>query len=236
MKITQHKLSMKPVTAALLLLSLSTNVNAGILPSCFSSTEYKPISEQRLQARVRDEKGLAFNCYTSALCLAKAEKLLDTEQFDEVLRTTTSDPASSYTPEFQAIMDLDNPNNLKTSLGGNDIDSLNPADISESGFINFKRQGGDGHYYHTAYVQVTAKGEKFLYSVNAADLEHLIINQGSDFIQLGTTMRFRLDETTISAFNQYLTGNGTVTAPQFAFKFTPAEDAAARVGGFGNGV
>ncbi|MEJ1437530.1 MAG: hypothetical protein RPU61_09570 [Candidatus Sedimenticola sp. (ex Thyasira tokunagai)] len=207
-------------------------VNAGILPSCFDSGEYKPITEQKLQARVRKEGALSSVCYEAALCLAKGEKLLTEEQVAAIKRSTKGTPGTNYTEQYRKIMNLDDPATLKTSINdSNDTSTLRLNDITQSGFLNIKTL--EGHfiqYTHTAYIQVTADGKRFLYSANGGAFDNALVRSGEEFVDIKSTKRFQLSDRIVESLNDYFKADPATNKPQMGFNYTPAEEAATSVG------
>ncbi|WDE07925.1 hypothetical protein SG34_014160 [Thalassomonas viridans] len=220
---------------------LALNANAGIFDACFGGGEYKPITEQKLQARMNKVPESFGVCFNAALCLSKAERLL-TQADEDTVVAATKIPGSntSYTGEYKTLMNLNDDGLMHTSLNNeNAINNLNLADINDSGFLNFKRlkpkgEGLPAEFFHTAYIQVTADGEKFLYNANHDPMAVAIMQAGNkDFVQVGKSLRFKMDENAVTGFNNFL--NSTKEG-ESGFFFTPANQVADNVAHSGNGV
>ncbi len=237
MKIMKQQVLITTLTTALVLLSAAPVANAG-LPSCFDSTEYQPITEQELQARVNKKEALSAICYRSSLCLAKGEKLLTKKQLTIIEKSTSGGKGTRYTEQFREIMNLDDPTRVRTSLNDiNDINTLKLSDISQSGFINVKTlEGQFVEYIHTAYIQVTADGKQFLYTANGGGFDTALMGTGETFVKMGSTKRFALTDSAANALNDYFKANPVTHEPQKGFAYTPAEEAAYRASAFGNNV
>ncbi|WP_281557681.1 hypothetical protein [Thalassomonas sp. RHCl1] len=233
----KQKRSVNTRVMPLLLGTLALNTYAGIFDACFGGGEYKPITEQKLQARMSKIPDSFGVCFNKALCLAKVERLLTQADEDVVVAATKTDltKSTNYTPEYKSLMNLNDDGLLHTSLNNsNAINNLNLGDIHDSGFINFKRLNGDKAFFHTVYVQVSASGEKFLYSANDASLARSIMQAGNDeLVQVGGSLRFKMDENTVTGFNRYLTNH---EAGEIGFVYTPANQVADNIAHFGNGV
>ena len=139
------------------LLLLTPTVNAGIFDSCFGSPGYKPISAEKLKARADINSSHMGICYEAAICLARAEGLLNKQQESHLLGTLSKKGGNSYSEAYQKIMELSNISAEKASLNINEV--------TESGFVNFY-QNANKKFVHTAYVQVASNGEKYLYNTN----------------------------------------------------------------------
>ncbi|WDE08908.1 hypothetical protein SG34_029660 [Thalassomonas viridans] len=226
----QKKL-IKTRVISLLACVVTLQVNAGIFDACFGGGEYKPISEQKLQARMSKIPKSMGVCFNAALCLSKAERLLTQAEEDLVVSTTHEVGAkTSYTKRFQEVMNIDDDSHMYTSLNNaNAANNLNLADINESGFLNFKRlkakgEGLPADFFHTAYIQVTADGEKFLYNANHSPMDVAIMQAGhKDIIQVGDSLRYKMDEITVTGFNNFLKN---VKEGESGFFFTPASQVA----------
>lgn len=75
---------------------------------------------------------------------------------------TSRGSTSNYTQRYKDLMGV-SPGTTKSVF--------NPADIKESGIINFVSRNENGRMVHTAYIQKTSDNRLFIYSTNQAELD-----------------------------------------------------------------
>ncbi|WDE14215.1 hypothetical protein [Thalassomonas haliotis] len=211
------------------------NANAGVFDACFGGGGYKPVSEEKMAARLdKISLGPGGVCYDSALCMSVAEKALTSEEVASVrsvIRDNTPKGTTEYPPEYLELMNI-NDQNTYSAIGENNAspNSINLNDINESGFLNFKKNG-EG-YGHTAYIQVTKDGDKFLYNWNQPqlDLGMMSASTGTPVSIPGKAIRWQLTDETVQGFNKFLSGAvdkaGNATLPadfHWEFNYTPYE-------------
>lgn len=114
-------------------------------------------------------------CYTASVQLGEAEKTLSSHVLDAIKKSASTVPGTNYTPAFLDLMDI-KPSGVKSIF--------NPAEISESGLINFKSRHGEKNFKHTAYIQKTEKGELFLYNFNGLALDSAMLKSGHPLKQV----------------------------------------------------
>ncbi|MEJ5280577.1 hypothetical protein WH299_15010 [Pseudomonas sp. MYb541] len=114
-------------------------------------------------------------CYTASVQLGEAEKALSSNVLDAIRKSASRVPGTNYTPAYLELMGI-NPANTKSIF--------NPAEISESGLINFKSLHGEKNFTHTVYLQKTEKGELFLYNFNGLALDSAMLKNGHPLKQV----------------------------------------------------
>ncbi|MFC0119874.1 hypothetical protein ACFFK7_18335 [Pseudoalteromonas xiamenensis] len=207
---------MKKVNLKSILASVSfslfflNSANAGILDGCFGGGVYKKVSKEAVAERlpkVRWEKGGI--CYDSALCISMAEKTLTQDEANVVkslIRNNTPKGTTNYPAQYLEVMNINERNTYSAVTAGesNTPNTLSLNDITESGFLNFKKTN-DG-YGHTAYVQVSKDGEKYLYNTNQTQLDQAMLRSGQEpFMVNGPVRAFRW-RLTEDGFNSFLSG------------------------------
>ncbi|MGH2423423.1 hypothetical protein ACRCF9_23255 [Pseudomonas canadensis] len=114
-------------------------------------------------------------CYTASVQLGEAEQALSSNVLDAIRKSASTVPGTNYTPAYLELMGI-NPANTKSIF--------NPAEISESGLINFKSLHGEKNFKHTVYLQKTEKGELFLYNFNGVPLDGAMLKNGHPLKQV----------------------------------------------------
>lgn len=154
-------------------------------------------------------KGLI--CYEASMRVGEAEKRLSPNVFDAVTASTVRRGDSNYSPRYLELMGI-KPGNTKAAF--------NPAEITESGLINFKHAHEGGEFAHTVYVQKTIDNELILFNTNCPDLDLAMIRNGNPPQIIGGMQVYRLDNGKHKGLQDFLKGlNGTAG---WQFAYTPA--------------
>lgn len=182
------------------LLLITSSVNAGIFDGCFGSPGYKPISAEKLKAKADISATHMGICYETAICLARAEGTLDKQQESYLLGTLNKDGGNNYSEKYKEIMELSDAATAKSSL--------NISEITESGYVNFYTNSRK-QFVHTAYIQVTKNGEKYLYNANNTIIDQrLSVGDNSPFTTAGRALRHHLNDDKVTKFNSWLLEDG----------------------------
>lgn len=189
------------LSLSLIALTLFTsNVNAGIFDGCFGSRGYKPISAEKLKAKADINAKHMGICYETAICLARAEGALDKKQASYLLGTIDLKGGDNYSEGYKKIMELSDIANGKPSLNINEV--------TESGFVNFHETARD-KFVHTAYIQVTRNGDKYLYNANNTVIDRVLTaGDTAKFTLAGRALRHPLNADKVAKFNSWLEESG----------------------------
>lgn len=157
-------------------------------------------------------------CYEASMRVGQAEKTLSPQVYDTVLAATNRKSASNYSAGYLELMDI-KPDNLKTTF--------NPADITESGLINFKYANEGGDFAHTVYIQKTSNNELFLFNTNSPDLDLAMIKSGNPPQISGGMTVYKLSDGNHKGLQDFIDGVGANVSWQYAY--TPASKLNANV-------
>lgn len=188
----------------------TSNVNAGVLDGCFGSKGYKPISAEKLKAKADISAKYMGICYETAICLARAEGALNKSQESYLLGTIDLKGGDNYSQGYKTMMELNDSTHAASSL---DINK-----ITESGFVNFHENARD-KFVHTAYIQVTRNGDKFLYNANNTVIDR-VLTEGdtAEFTLAGRALRHPLNADKVAKFNSWL------EASEHKIYYTPSRE------------
>jgi hypothetical protein len=195
-----YKIPLKSSIPLIAFILFTSNVNAGIFDGCFGSKGYKPISAEKLKAKADISAKHMGICYETAICLARAEGALDKKQESYLLGTLNLKGGDNYSEGYKTIMELNDGSLAKPSL---DING-----ITESGFVNF-HETARNKFVHTAYIQVTRNGEKFLYNANNTVIDRVLtVGDTAEFTLAGRALRHPLNADKVAKFNSWLEESG----------------------------
>lgn len=161
-------------------------------------------------------KGLI--CYEASIRVGEAEKRLSPNVFDAVKASTVRTGGTNYSPRYLELMGI-KPGSIKTTF--------KPAEITESGLINFKHAHEGGEFGHTVYVQKTIDNELILFNTNSPELDVAMIRNGNPPQFIGGMQVYRLDNGKHKGLQDFLDGVNGTTGWQFAY--TPASKLNANV-------
>ncbi|MFC6296736.1 hypothetical protein GNF76_07550 [Pseudomonas sp. CCM 7893] len=157
-------------------------------------------------------------CYEASIRVGQAEKNLLPEVFDAVKASTNRRGGTNYSQNYLDIMGI-KPDSLKTTF--------NPADITESGLLNFKHANEGGAFGHTVYIQKTNNNELFLFNTNSPDLDVAMIRNGNPPQISGAMTVYNLSDGKHKGLQDFLGGFNGKEGWQFAY--TPASTLNANV-------
>ncbi len=150
-------------------------------------------------------------CYEASVRIGQAEKTLSDDVFAAVKASTNRQVGSNYSPRYLELMGI-KPDALKTTF--------NPADITESGLLNFKHANEGGEFGHTVYIQKTADDELYLFNTNSPDLDVAMVRAGNPPVVSGGMTVYHLGNGKDKGLQSFLDGiNGK---PGWQFAYTPA--------------
>lgn len=157
-------------------------------------------------------------CYEASMRVGQAEKNLSPEVFDAVIATTNRRGSTNYSQNYLDIMGI-KPDSLKTTF--------NPADITESGLLNFRHAHEGGGFGHTVYIQKTSNNELFLFNTNSVVLDAAMIRNGNPPQISGGMTVYNLGDGKHKGLQDFLGGLDGKDGWQFAY--TPASTLNANV-------
>ncbi|WHT78661.1 hypothetical protein [Pseudomonas rhodesiae] len=160
-----------------------------------------------------DKKTESTVCHSVALRVAQADKKI-TEKTFQTLLSQTSNPVK---PLYYRLMGV-SPDTLKNTL--------NAADITESGVVTFVNRNGvsKGEIAHSAYIHKADNGELTLLHNNQLTLDLYLAGKSGKVEKVGSANAHRLGDEQFEAFRNFL--NAEVG---FDVTFTPASQINARV-------
>lgn len=184
---------------------------AQIIPSATP----RPLSHQQLKMNWEklhaDPDNHALNCYQASLRVGQAEKTLSAKVFDAITDATSGSDGINYSTRYLELMEI-KPGKLN--------DQFNPAEITESGFLNFKHSTPNGQFGHTVYVQKTSSNELMLFNTNNLDLDAAMVRNGNPPQLSGAMTVYNLGNGKHKGLQNFIDGFNGNTGWQFAF--TPA--------------
>ncbi|WP_395607402.1 hypothetical protein [Pseudomonas sp. B22129] len=157
-------------------------------------------------------------CYEASMRVGQAEKNLTADVYDAVVAATNRKGGTNYSPRYLAYMGIE-PGSLKTTF--------NPADITESGLLNFKHATPDGDFAHTVYIQKSNDGELFLFNTNSPDLDLAMIRNGNPPVISAGMSVYPLGNDKHKGLQNFL--DGLDAKPGWQFAYTPASTLRANV-------
>lgn len=163
-----------------------------------------------------DNQGLI--CQQASMRVGQAEKTLSPKVYDTVMAAVDLNGSTNYSARYLEIMDI-KPDSLKTTF--------NPADISESGLINFMPAIEGRSFAHTVYVQRTKNNELFLFNTNSPDLDVAMIRSGNPPQISGGMTVYKLTDGNHQGLQDFIDGLGGKVGMRYAY--TPASTLNANV-------
>lgn len=155
------------------------------------------------------------NCYQTAVRISEAEKALAPGAYTSLLGPYGT---SNYSPHYLAMMGIKT-EHLKSTF--------NAAEITESGFLNFKHATENGAFGHTVYIQKTKDNELYLFNTNSPDLDVAMIRNGNPTEPSNGVFIYPLGNGKDKGLQSFLDGFDGKQGWQFAF--TPASTLKANV-------
>lgn len=149
-------------------------------------------------------------CYAVALRSGQAEKVLSPKVFDKLMHNAFENGYPSRWKEAMGIT----PERIQSKF--------DPADMTESGVINFFDKRRDNKLVHTAYIQKTADGKQVLYNTNQLELDLAMLGPGKTPNIAGRSAVYSLEEGGAANLQQWLDKG-------YDFSFTPASEINKRV-------
>lgn len=157
-------------------------------------------------------------CYDASVRVGQAEKTLSPEVYDAVLAATDRRGGTNYSPRYLELMGI-KPDGIKNTF--------NPAEITESGLLNFKYAHEGGNFAHTVYVQKTNNNELILFNTNSPDLDIAMLNTGHPLKEVSGMTVYKISGGDHKGLQDFLDGLGGKVAWQYAY--TPASQLNANV-------
>lgn len=157
-------------------------------------------------------------CYEASVRVGQAEKTLAPEVFDAVQAARKGQRGTNYSQRYLNIMGIQ-PDSLKTGF--------NPADIQESGLLNFKRAHEGGEFGHTVYIQKDVNNKLYLFNTNSHDLDAAMARHGNPSKLSGSMTVYHLGDGKHKGLQDFLDGLNGQSGWQFAY--TPASTLNANV-------
>lgn len=183
-------------------------------PRVLSSRELQ-LNWEKLHANP-DNQGLI--CYEASMRVGEAEKTLSPEVYDTVKAATGRSGGTNYTPRYLELMGI-KPDGIKKTF--------NPAEITESGFLNFKYANEGGEFGHTVYIQKTNNNELILFYTNSPDLDVAMLRSGHSLKQSGGMTVYKISGGDHKGLQDFLDGLAGQAGWQYAY--TPASQLNANV-------
>ncbi|WP_256349599.1 hypothetical protein [Pseudomonas sp. D8002] len=141
-------------------------------------------------------------CYEKTMFVGMADNALPLKTREAVLGSVVRSGDSNYTQRYKDLMGITAENTCAV---------FRPADITESGVINFMSNRADGNIVHTAYIQKSSDGKLYIYNTNQAGLDKAMFDATGTLDQsVGATV-FSLDNDGLQKFLD----------SGFTFSFTP---------------
>jgi len=141
-------------------------------------------------------------CYEKTMFVGMADNALPLKTREAVLGSVLRGGDSNYTQRYKDLMGI-TPENTSAVF--------RPADITESGVINFMSNKADGNMVHTAYIQKSSDGKLYIYNTNQTYLDRAMFDATGTLDQSAGATVFSLDNDGLQKFLD--TG--------FTFSFTP---------------
>lgn len=157
-------------------------------------------------------------CYEASIRVGQAEKTLSPQVFDTVVAATNRKGGNNYSAGYLELMGI-KPDSLKTTF--------NPADITESGFINFKYANEGGDFSHTVYIQKTSNNELFLFNTNNLSFDAAMIKSGNLPQTSAGISVYKISDGNHKGLQDFIDGLGENVKRQYAY--TPASELNANV-------
>lgn len=185
--------------------------DAQIVPSAAP----RPLTSQQLKVNWEklhtDPNNQGLICYEASMRVGQAEKTLSPKVFDAVQTSTNRSGGINYSPRYLELMGI-KPDSLHVKF--------NPAEITESGLLNFKHAAPGGEFGHTVYIQKTSNNELILFTTNSPDLDIAMIRNGNPPQLSGGMTAYNLGNGKDKGLQDFLDGlNGK---PGWQFAYTPA--------------
>lgn len=154
--------------------------------------------------------GLKGACYESAMKVGLAEGTVTSKTVNAVLDVTTNAKTigTRYTSAYKDLMGIARHNIKK---------KFDPALITESGFLNFKRAGDAEPFSHTVYIQRTRTNELVIFNSNDLSLDLAMAGRHQTPVTAGGSQVYGLNESGLANVQKWLDG-----PPSREFVFTPA--------------
>ena len=105
--------------------------------------------------------------------------------------------------------------------------TFNPAEITESGFLNFKYANEGGEFGHTVYIQKTNNNELILFNTKSPDLDVAMLRSGHSLKQSGGMTVYKISGGDHKGLQDFLDGLAGQAGWQYAY--TPASQLNANV-------
>ncbi|KRP47834.1 hypothetical protein SAMN04490190_1092 [Pseudomonas libanensis] len=183
-------------------------------PRALSSRELQ-LNWEKLHSNP-DNQGLI--CYEASMRVGQAEKTLSPEVYDTVKAATGRDGGTNYSTRYLELMGI-KPDGIKTTF--------NPAEITESGFLNFKHANEGGDFAHTVYIQKANNNELILFNTNSPDLDLAMLKSGHPLKQSGGMTVYKISGGDHKGLQDFIDGLGGKVGWQYAY--TPASQLNANV-------
>lgn len=175
----------------------------------------RPLTSQQLKTNWEklhaDPGNQGLICYEASLRVGQAEKTLSPKVFEAVQASTDRSGGTNYSARYLELMGIE-AGDVKTAF--------NPAEITESGLVNFKYAKPGGEFGHTVYIQKASNGELFLYNTNSPDLDVAMIRSGNAPQIVGGMTVYSLGNGKHKGLQDFIDGLGGKLGWQFAY--TPA--------------
>ena len=154
--------------------------------------------------------GLKGACYETAMKVGLAEGTVTSKTVNAVLDVTTNAKTigTRYTAAYKDLMGIAR-HHIKQKI--------DPALITESGFLNFKRAGDAEPFSHTVYIQRTRTNELAMFNSNDLSLDLAMAGRRQTPVTAGGSQVYGLDESGVANLQKWLDG-----PPSREFVFTPA--------------
>lgn len=183
-------------------------------PRALSSRELQ-LNWEKLHANP-DNQGLI--CYEASMRVGEAEKTLSPEVYETVIAATGRNGGTNYTARFLELMGI-KPDGIKKTF--------NPAEITESGFLNFQHANEGGEFAHTVYIQKTNNNELILFNTNSPDLDLAMLRSAHSLKQSGGMTVYKISGGDHKGLQDFIDGLGGKVGWQYAY--TPASQLNANV-------
>ena len=129
-------------------------------------------------------------CFENAIMVGHAHNTLPLKIRTALLANLKGQP-SNYTARYKEIMGF-TPTSTRAVF--------NPADIKESGFINFISTNEAGKMVHTAYIHKAADNKIYIYNANQTELATDVLSAAGDFRQIGSAAVINLNNEGLQKF------------------------------------
>ncbi|QJI29249.1 hypothetical protein HKK55_11160 [Pseudomonas sp. ADAK18] len=152
-------------------------------------------------------------CFHRSSQIARAESTISAKAYEAI---NSSKLVDGYPKGYRDFMGIA-PDTIKHTF--------NPADITESGFINFIDKNANGKVVHTAYIQRTVDNKLYLYNSNQITLDAALIRTGDAVHESRSVRAFNLDNSKQQALQTWLDVGDNIpglVGHRYDFAFTPA--------------